>query len=335
MEGTMKHRAERYALLITMAFLVDMASAQAQPEATPRPWELVVSAEDRRAADMLFERAVELHEQLLRDQAVMWYEEALSLWENPRIRWNLALVTTDMGQYLRAHEHLERALAWGPEAFDEPDWEKFTQMRQTLLREHLAVVEARCDQPDAEIALDGKPWFRGPGAARQVVLPGEHVLTARKPGYFPQARSIVLPAGTQGAVTVSMSVDGILEKRRWAPWRPWALLGGGVALGLAGAGLEWHAHGQLGKARDELAGGCGDQVSCDPATPISYRLGLWEHRIATGAMATAGAIAAAGLVLVFLNPPRSYRTESRDGGMFQLVPMASPDTAGVSARLRF
>lgn len=331
----MRRRAEGAAWLITMIFLAGTATAQAQPQPELRPWERDVSAEDRRAAETLFDQAVELHEQLLRDQAVARYEEALSRWENPHIRWNLALVTMDMGQYLLAHEHLERALSWGPEAFDPPDWEKITGMRQTLLRQHLAVIEARCDQPDAELALDGKPWFRGPGAARRVVLPGEHVITARKPGYFPLARSIVLPAGTQGAVTVAMSVDGIFEKRRWAPWKPRAVLSGGLALGITGVGLYGDARWQLDAARAELAARCDGKLICDPATPSAYRRSRWGHRIATGAMATAGTAVAAGVVLLFINHPRAYRTENRDGGMFQLVPIASPDTAGVSARLRF
>lgn len=331
----MRRRAGGYARLITMFLLAGTAAAQAQPAATPRPWERDVSAEDRRAAEALFGQAVELHEQLLRDQAVARYEEALSRWENPHIRWNLALVTMDMGQYLRAHEHLERALSWGPEAFDPADREKITGMRQMLLRQHLAVIEARCDQPDAEVALDGKPWFRGPGAARQVVLPGEHVITARRPGYFPLARNVVLPAGSRGAVTVAMSVDGILEKRRWAPWKPWAVLGGGLAVGAFGAGLHWHARWQLDAARDDLEEHCGDKPTCPPQTPTPYRRGRWEDRIATGVIATAGTAAAVGLVLVFLNQPRAYRTENREGGRFQIVPIASPNTAGVSARLRF
>lgn len=330
----MKHRAVPASLLIALS-LAGSALAQAQPRPGPRPWERDVTAEDRRVAEAMFDQAVELHEQLLRDQAVARYQEALSRWENPHIRWNLALLSMDMGQYLRAHEHLARALSWGPEAFDPPDWEKLSGARDRLLRQHLAVIEARCDQPGAELALDGKPWFRGPGAARQVVLPGEHVLTARKPGYFPLARSMVLPAGTQGAVTVVMSVDGIFEKRRWAAWKPSAVLGAALALGVAGAALSWDARWQVDAARDDLAALCDRQPICAPLTPSGYQRARWQHRIATGAMITAGTAAAAGLVLLFVNQPRAYRTENREEGRLQLVPMAAPHAAGVSARLRF
>jgi hypothetical protein len=331
----MKRRTIGCAWLIITMFLTGTASAQVQPGAAQSPWARGVSAADRSEAERLFAEGVELHEQLLRDQAVARYEEALSHWENPLIRWNLALVTLDMGQYLRAYEHVERALSWGEEAFVPPDWDKITELQQRLLRQHLAVIEARCDQPDTELALDGKPWFRGPGAARQVVLPGEHVITARRPGYFPQARNVVLPSGTRGAVTVAMSVDGILERRRWAPWKPWTVLGSGLAVGALGGGLYWHARWQLDGARGDLIAGCKGKPVCDPEIPSSYRRSQREHRVATGAIVAAGTAAAAGLVLLFLNQPRAYRTESREGGTFQLVPIASPDTAGVSARLRF
>jgi hypothetical protein len=339
MESTMKHQARRYAWLITMAFFAGTTSAQAQRQATTRPWERGVSAEDRRAAEMLFDHAVELHEQLLQARAVARYEEALALWENPHIRWNLALLMNDMGQYLPAHAHLERALAWGPEALDQSDWRKLTRIRQMLLRERLAVVEARCDQPDAEVALDGKPWFRGPGVAHQVVLPGEHVITARKPGYFPLARNIVLPAGAQGAVTVAvaMSMDGIFERRRWPSWKPWTVLGGGAAVGLVGLRFNGQARAHLAEVRRLLHGHCdGKPPPCLPVTSPAYQNRLRNDPFATGAMATAGvAVAAAGLVLVFLNQPRSYRPVDRGGATFELTPIASPGAAGISARLRF
>jgi hypothetical protein len=330
-----KQHAERCAWLVTAMVLAGTTSARAQPASAPRPWEQGISAEERLMAEELFDQAVELHEQLLRDQAATRYAEALSHWENPRIRWNLALVTKDMGQYLQAHEHLERALAWGREAFDEQDWRKITALRETLLERHLAVVEARCDQSGAEIALDGKPWFRGPGSARQVVLPGEHVITARRIGYFPMARNIVLPAGTQGAVTVSLSMDGIVEQRRWEAWKPWAVVGTGMAMAVLAAGFEVKARGDLAGATRELARECGGDPSCDPATPDAYRRGLLEHRIALGLVDLAGAVVVGGMAMVFFNQPRAYRTEDRPEGSFELVPIASPDRAGVSARLRF
>lgn len=331
----MNRRVLRLAWLVTMFLLAGPVSVQGQPRATPSPWERDVSGEERQRAEALFAQAVELHEQLLRDQAVTRYEEALSHWDHPDIRWNLALLTKEMGHYLRSYEHLERALAWGPEAFDEHDRDKLLAMRQMLLRQHLAVVEARCDQPGAELALDGKPWFRGPGEARQVVLPGEHVITAWKPGYFPVTRTIVLSAGVRGVVTIAMSVDGLIEKRRLQPWLPWAVISSGVGVGVMGAGLDWQAGRQLDQARHELARECGIALSCTPATPSSYGRALWEHRIGTGAIVVGGAVAAAGLALVLLNQPRSYRTKDRDGGTFELMPMASPDTAGVSAQFRF
>jgi hypothetical protein len=286
-------------------------------------------------AAALFAQGVELHKQLLRDQAVARYEEALSHWDNPDIRWNLALLMNDMGQYLRAWTHLEAALAWGPTAFDEHDRENLLAMRQVLLRQHLAAIEARCDQPGVEVALDGKLWFRGPGEARQVVLPGEHAITATKPGYFPMARNIVLPAGAQGVVTLSMSVDGVLEERRWQPWKPWVVFGVGVATGMMGAGLDWHAGRQLKRARDELAEECGSGSTCRPVTPSLYDRALWEQRIGAGVMVVGGTVTAAGLALAFLNQPRAYRTGNRDRGTFELGPILSPGTAGVSARFGF
>jgi hypothetical protein len=40
------------------------------------------------------------------------YEQALAQWDKPDIRWNLALVLEDLGQYLRAYQRLDGALRW-------------------------------------------------------------------------------------------------------------------------------------------------------------------------------------------------------------------------------
>ena len=328
----MKPRVLRYIWLVAVCLLAGTAFAQGQPQAAPRPWERDVPAGDKHVAEALFDQGVELHMRLLRDQAIARYEEALSHWDHPDIRWNLVLLMKDMGQYLRAWTHLEAALAWGPDAFDEHEQENLLAMQQMLLRQHLAVVEARCEQPGAEIALDGKLWFRGPGKARQVVLPGEHAITATKRGYFSMTRNVVLPAGGQGVITLSMSVDGVIEERRWQPWMPWAVFAAGMATGMVGAGLDWHAGRQVERARREFLDECDGALSCEPVT--SGRA-LWEQRIGAGAMVVGGTVAAAGLALVLLNQPRAYRTENSDRGTFELGPILSPGAAGVSARFNF
>lgn len=337
---------QRYPVqVMALLWLVSAGSAHGQPQgdgapdrafapAPQRPWEREVTGEDRRQAEALFQEAVTAHEQLLRDQAQAGYEAALARWDNPHIHWNLALLMVDMGQPLRAYEHIDAVLAWGPDAFAEDDWAEFAGLRRRLLAEDLGVIEARSDQDGAEIALDGKPWFHGPASARQVVLPGEHVITARRPGHFPLARTVVVPAGAQGTVAITLSVDGINRERRWQPWLPWAVSASGALVAVVGVGLDRNVQ-RVDAFERELADKCGGKTMCDPATPSSYDRAVMKYRFALGSMIVGSTAVAAGLALVLLNQPRAYRTEDRGAGRFELAPIVSADAAGASARLRF
>src|SRR5262245_60504024 len=89
-------------------------TARADPVRTGgEPWYRPVSADVRQRAQALFAQAVDKHLQLLRGDALALYEQALALWDNPDIQWNLALVLEDLGEYLRAYRQLENAQRWG------------------------------------------------------------------------------------------------------------------------------------------------------------------------------------------------------------------------------
>lgn len=327
---------QRYVCLaMLLAWLAGVRAAEAQSGGSSSPWYQGTSAEVRKTAEALYAQALDLHKQLLRDQALAKYEEALKHWEHPHVRWNLALLLTDMGQYLRAYENLEKALAWGSEAFDKDRWNKMKQLKQRLLGQHLAVLEVHSGEPKAEVAADGKRWFRGPGTRRKVVLPGEHVITANKPGYFPLVKAVTLPAGKQGTVVLAMDVDGIFEKRKWAWWKPWAVVGSGLALGLVGAGLQWQADNHFDQANREFQTGCNTGLQCDPSTPSIYGRAVTESRIAVGSLIAAGLTAATGLTLVYINRARAYRSQPTSTPILELSPILSEAAAGVSARIEF
>ena len=71
------------------------------------PWYPQSTADTRQRAQALFAQAIDKHLQLLRGDARDLYDQALVLWDNPDIQWNLALVLEDLGQYLRAYQQLD------------------------------------------------------------------------------------------------------------------------------------------------------------------------------------------------------------------------------------
>lgn len=306
------------------------AWAQTRP-ALP-PWHEGVAEERKQAALELFMQGRDLHRRMVLGDAKKKYEEALALWEHPDLRFYLGRVLKLMGMPLLAYENLRLSLRWGPASLDPEDREEARALMKELVERELAVVEMRCDEPGAKVLLDGRPWFVGPGSARRFVTPGEHVVSARKEGYFRLIEPVVVLAGVQASGVLKLRADGIVTVRRWSAWKPWAVVGVGAGLGMAGAVLRWQADGHLEEAERQFEGTC--TSGCAPTTDTTSRA-TTESRVATGLFIAGGATLAAGAVLVFLNMPRTYRTEDQGGVELRIVPVASGAAAGLSARLSF
>jgi hypothetical protein len=299
------------------------------------PWYRQANADVRTRARDLFTQALDKHQQLFRGDAAELYDQALALWDNPDIRWNLALVLEDLGKYLRAYQQLDGALRWG-EALGAERLRGVRERMQKLEAERLARIEAACDEPGAEIRLDGDPWFRGAGRKTMLVEPGEHYLAARKPGFFPVIRSVSVNAGQVARVAFPMDADHALETRRWSAWKPWVAVTAGAVVTAVGAGLERQAIMRRDAAAKLLPDTCGSARGCTPTmSPTDYDRAVRNHRIAIGAFAVGGATLAVGLTMAWMNQVHVHRTEARAPGPIEVVPILSTDQVGVSAGLRF
>ncbi|AGP41027.1 PEGA domain-containing protein [Sorangium cellulosum] len=325
-------RRRRAASLVSLALLAAVAApARAQaPPALP-PWHQGVSEERKQRAYALFQEARDLHRRMMLAEAREKYQEALASWEHPELRLYLARVLRSIGLPLLAHESLRLSLQWGPGALTPEQEQEARSTLRALVQHELAAIEIRCDERGARVLLDGKPWFVGPGAARRMITPGEHVITARKEGYFTVVKPVLVLAGKEASGHVTLSVDAVIAERRWAPWVPWATLGAGAALGVAGAGLWWQADVHYRDADRRLGGGC--DPWCTPSARDAYDASVIENRLAIGAFVAGGAAMITGTVLLLMNGPQSHRTDDRGGVRIELLPVLPGDVAGLSARL--
>lgn len=319
--------------LAVLVLAIPAAHAEV-PRTGAEPWYQQSTAEARQRAQALFAEAIDKHRQLLREEAMALYEQALAEWDNPDIRWDLALLLMDLGQYLRAHEQLESTLHWGAALGAERLRDVQARMR-ALETQRLARIEAYSPEPGANIELDDQPWFRGAGRRSTPVLPGTHYIASTKPGYFPVTRSVYVTAGQKAHAELAMDADHLVETRRWAAWKPWTVIAAGVAVTAVGAGLELQALAQRTAAAEALRDRC-HTLTCEPArSPAVYDRAVTEHRLAVGGFAVGGAAVAVGVALAWFNQPRTHRAEARPPSRIEFTPILSPQQAGVSAQVRF
>lgn len=327
-------RAAAAAVLFALALVVAVPAAHADVTRTgSEPWYQQATADSRRQAQALFEQAIDKHLQLLRGDATELYEQALALWDNPDIRWNLALVLDNMGKYLPAHQQLQRALQWDTSLGAQRLGEVRERMRM-LETQRLARIEARSDEPGADVRLDGQPWFRGAGTQSMLVTPGTHYIGATKPGYTPTSTSVVVAAGEQYRVTLRMVVDHLIETRRWLVRTPWSVVAAGAAVVAVGAVVERQALVHRDAAANTLARDCDMRFVCPRTRPPDSDRAVTDHWVAIGAFAAGGTAVAVGVVLAWLNQPKAHRPEVPTSPV-ELIPIASPAGAGVSARVQF
>lgn len=319
------------------ALLSTLLSSVSHAEVTrtgDEPWYQDTKSDVRRAK-VLFAQAVDTHLQLLRGDARDLYDQALALWDNPDIRWNLALVLEDLGQYLHAHQQLDRALQWGAALGAERLRDVRDRMAE-LETQRLARLEASTDESATDITLDGQPWLRGVQHGNILVEPGQHYVSARKPGFFPVTRAVVVTAGQMARVALPMDEDRLIETRRWSMWKPWAAVTAGVVTAGIGVLVERQAIRNRDAAARALPPSCKDPTGCAPTrAPTVYGRAVRDSRIALGAFVAGGTTLAVGLAMAWMNQPRVYRTEARAPRPIEISPILSTNQAGVSAQLQF
>jgi len=300
--------------------LASVARAQPVPpaERPDRPWAKGVSEDAQKQALQLFEEGNKLFENSEHAAALAKYRQALSVWDHPAIRYNAAVALINLDQPLAANDNLELALRYGEAPFNSETHQQALTYRK-LLRGQLAELKVACVEPGADVALDGATLFLAPGEAALWLTPGTHQLVARKPGYLTETRSLSLLPGKPVVETLALQEIGSLPTRtvrRWPTWKPWAVVGGGALLALAGLPLLLDARSDLIAYDEQIAQSC-QPMGCAAGDPDLQGPNALRDRahtknvVALSLFAVGGAVAATGVALVILNQPRTVPADER------------------------
>lgn len=311
-------------------------------DAAGRPWAEGVAEPVRKRAHALFLDGNELFKRGLVGRAAECYRDAIELWDHPAFHYNLGVARMNLDQPIEAHDHFVRSREHGPVPIGE-DKHQQAQVYINLLRSQLAELELVCEEPGADVAIDGKPVFTCPDRRRVLVRPGGHRVEATKPSYEPDIQQAVLAPGDTARVTLAPRVPAYLATaRRWPTWISWTVAGASAAL-LVGAGAM-DARSVLAFRRfdREFDERCSGPLGCTPEEVPGALATRLEHarawQMAARVTYVAGGVAlVTSSVLLYLNRERLVRRRGFIGepAGVSLSPLLAPRAAGVSAQLRF
>lgn len=335
-------RAPRLAGLLVAALVARGAgAASAQPDEEPpgdrddRPWAAGVSAERRASALERFRRGNQAFAENAYTDAIAEYRAALADWAHPAIEGNLAVALIHVDRVVEAFEHLERSFEFGAAPFEPEVWSQLQTLHKLLLGQ-IARLELTGALDDVTAQLDGTTL---PGAGAHTVRAGVHELVARRPGYLTYTQRVDAVPNQTTTIQIALVPLDLAGKyeRRWAGWRPWAVVAAGAAVGAIGVGLELSARSNVDAYEREIARAC--PSGCPPSElPDAVRdleaRARWQDRVAVPTIAAGVATLAVGGVMIWLNQPRRARVDE-SGRRISLTPVVAPGGVAVVGRLAF
>lgn len=292
------------------------------------------SADDEktRKAQELFNEGRDLHSQLLFSKAAAKYAEALQYSDHPYIHYASSRALSAMGKNLESYKSLQKAMP-GLRPEHKQEAEKF----QATLYSVLAEIEVRCDESQAEVFLDQKPWLTCSGRKTETVEAGQHVIVVSKPDFVTVTQPVFLAPGKRGFIDLALVsiADSTVTERRWAWWKPYALASAGVALTAVGVFFTNSANGDYRAFDSEWSRVCASRGGCmEDSLPslvddldqarVKQRLGLTLLAVGTITVAT-------GTTLTILNRSKTYRREDASTTDVEITPLITGSGAGVSA----
>ncbi|MCP3137972.1 peptidase associated/transthyretin-like domain-containing protein [Pyxidicoccus xibeiensis] len=304
-----------------------------------RPWARGVSQQRQQLAIDLFRTANTLLKESLFPKAAEQYRQALTHWDHPAIHYNLALALLNLDQPIEVHQHLEAAMRYGAAPLDTEKLEN-ARAYKTLVEKQLARLEITCETPGASVVMDGRPLFVGPGRFEGWVRAGPHTLVATGEGYLTQDQSRTLSPGERTSLDLRLftSDDLIQYRRKWSAWKPWAVVGTGVALAAGGVLLHSGARSDFEKFDTAIAS-CGGCVP-EPAVADHRSRGDTLQTGAFAAYAVGGAAVVTGAVLVYLNRLQPIQVDPSEAAKApkstaSVTPYLGAGGGGASATFRF
>lgn len=312
-------------------------SAQVSVDGNDKPWNRGVPLATREAAMKLFLEGNRLFNIPVYTRAAEKYIAALAMWKHPAFYFNLAITQLNLGQDLEARDNLESALRYGQQVLEADRYQE-AQKQLKEVEGLLGRIRITCPTEGAEVTLDGATLFTGPGTRERWVKAAAHEVTAKKADYLSEARRVTVASGSVQnidlrLVTLSEASD---SGRRWATWKPWAVVATGGAVAAASGlvhSLAFRNFNSYDKGFSGLdcakSNGCAkDQIG--PTLSAQLSRATREQQIAVGGYIAGGSVIAAGVLLLYLNRPHVLEDRVPNSPTIAVSPTISAGSLGIA-----
>lgn len=291
------------------------AEAETGAEEPLPPWAEGTTEAARARARDLYEHGNRLLADGLFSAAASKYRQALTDWQHPGIHYHLMLALINLDRPIEAFASAGESLRYGEAALGPEHYRDAMVLRAVLARQ-VAEIEVVCDEPGAIVTLDGAPLLVGPGRERRLLAPGQYQLVATKDGYRDAAETITASPNGVTTTTLALERDPGPPVRRWAAWKPWAVVGGGAALVAVGVLINQNAVSSFERSDTLLARSC--PTGCYPGEyPPAYSdlvaSGNRDRTISRISYALGAAAIIGGGAMAYLNQPRVPALETQPG----------------------
>ena len=317
--------------LVPVIVIVIVLVAEARAS-EPEPWKVGVTPAQMQTARRLLDEGNALLLERDYTQALVRYEQAITEWDHPAIRFNIVRCLIQLDRIVEASDNLDRALKYGAAPLEETVYREALAYKK-LFANQIATVSVGCQQQHVDVTLDGKPLITCPGSVSRRLLPGAHQFVGKRTGFLTRTADVVVLGGTTQQVALSLDPVGANGKltHRWATVLPWAVVGAGLVVAGSGIAVQRLSTSDRDDYYARIDG-------CDPTPcPAGYAQdrkdrAILENRVAIGIMTIGAAAIVTGGVLVYMNRGRLVYPEQTDRIIPTVTPRPDGGTVGVTGR---
>lgn len=293
-----------FALLAAIGATAMIQVRSARADDAEKPWARGVSKDRRAQAQALLERGNTEFLAKRYKEALALYEQALTVWDHPAIRFNAVRALVALDRPVAAQDNLEKALAFGADALEDSVYREALNY-QRLLAGTVGSLELRCKQAGVSVRVDGAVQLACPGTKTIRTTPGKHAVTASGPELLPQTiDAVVTPSRTESLEVRLPPVRALVMRQRWASWKPWSVSAAGVVAIGVGVVFRVKAANEASAIEATVKDRC--QASCTSEefglagqrSRLDRDNAIWAVGVSVGAAALT-----TGIALVILNRP--------------------------------